>query len=112
MGARSRVVTRQPIVARPPAIHGRVFVRVERCKGCRFCAEFCPQKVLQMSREFNAKGFHYPTVARPELCINCSLCSSICPDYAILAFPAASAGDGGPNGGHSDSNGAGTSRSK
>jgi formate hydrogenlyase subunit 6/NADH:ubiquinone oxidoreductase subunit I len=65
-----------------------------------------------MAEEFNAKGFHYPVVARPELCINCSLCSSICPDYAILAFPAAPAGDGPTNGDSPAPNGAGTRRSK
>ena len=90
MITRSRAVARQPIIAPPPQVHGRVFVRVERCKGCQFCVEFCPQKVLAMSKEINSKGFHYPVVSRPEVCINCGLCASICPDYAILSFPAPS----------------------
>ena len=88
MSRKSRDVVRRPIVARPPDVHGRVFVRVERCKGCRFCVQFCPENVLAMSSDFNGKGFHYPVVNRPEACVNCSLCATICPDYAILAFPA------------------------
>ena len=77
---------RPPMTARPALVRGRVFVRKERCKGCEFCAEFCPQGVLVMAKEFNAKGYHYPLVVKDE-CINCTLCITICPDYAIMSVP-------------------------
>ena len=62
---------------------GRVTVIIERCKGCEYCAEFCPLGVLVMSSKFNAKGYHYPEVAHPEKCSGCDLCGMYCPDFAI-----------------------------
>ena len=62
---------------------GRVLFRVERCKGCGFCIEFCPCKVLEFSKDYNAKGYHYPLAAHPEKCIGCNLCGFYCPDFAV-----------------------------
>ena len=45
---------------------GFVAITVERCKGCAFCVEFCPTKVLTLSSAFNSKGYHPPFVAAPE----------------------------------------------
>ena len=65
------------------SIRGEVFILKDRCKGCGFCIEYCPKDVLEVSEEFNAKGYHYPVVKQPELCINCGLCEMLCPDFAI-----------------------------
>jgi 2-oxoglutarate ferredoxin oxidoreductase subunit delta len=62
-----------------------VTIVVERCKGCAFCVEFCPRKVLALSRSFNRKGYHPPVVERPGVCVNCSLCEMICPEFAIFS---------------------------
>ncbi|MFH0983264.1 MAG: 4Fe-4S dicluster domain-containing protein [Planctomycetota bacterium] len=62
---------------------GQVAVIQERCKGCAYCVEFCPLKVLVMSSRFNAKGYHYPEVADPAACSGCGLCGMYCPDFAI-----------------------------
>ncbi len=64
---------------------GQVFVIVERCKGCRFCVEFCPEEVLAESTAINAKGYHYPVVApeKENACINCAFCKLVCPEFAI-----------------------------
>ncbi len=64
-------------------VRGRVSVINERCKGCGFCIEYCPSDVLEISTEFNAKGYHYPVVKKEEDCINCGLCEMLCPDFAI-----------------------------
>ncbi len=80
---------RGPILPELPAIRGTVHIRVERCKGCELCIEFCPTRVLALSSQFNAKGYHYPTVANDN-CISCQACSTICPEFAIFATPAAS----------------------
>ena len=53
-------------------------LKLERCKGCGICAEFCPKKVL----EIDALGKVF--VARPEDCIACGQCELRCPDYAIF----------------------------
>ena len=65
---------------------GTVFIRVEVCKGCAYCTEFCPTHCLEFSREYNAKGYHFPVLARPEDCTGCDLCGLFCPDFAIFAM--------------------------
>ncbi len=74
---------REPVVPRQKFPPGKVFILVERCKGCQFCVEFCPKQVLTLSPRFNAKGYHYPVVENPDLCVNCQLCYYLCPELAI-----------------------------
>ncbi len=64
--------------------HGEIHIIQDRCKGCAFCVEYCPRDVLEMSAEFNVKGYHPPTVKDPEACVNCGLCEMLCPDFAIF----------------------------
>jgi 2-oxoglutarate ferredoxin oxidoreductase subunit delta len=68
---------------------GQVFVIPDRCKGCKFCIEFCPADVLELSREINAKGYHYPVVRidRSQSCIHCQFCDLVCPELAIFTQP-------------------------
>jgi 2-oxoglutarate ferredoxin oxidoreductase subunit delta len=63
---------------------GFVTINAELCKGCGFCIEFCPTKVLVFSEEFNSKGYHPPRAERPEACTGCGLCGMYCPDFAIF----------------------------
>ena len=53
------------------------------CKGCEHCTVACPQKVLEMSRDINDKGYFYSTPVRPHRCIGCTMCAISCPDMAI-----------------------------
>jgi len=46
---------------------GRITILDDHCKGCGFCAEFCPQDVLVISPRFNKKGYHPPDVVKPRL---------------------------------------------
>jgi 2-oxoglutarate ferredoxin oxidoreductase subunit delta len=64
---------------------GRVYIIVERCKGCGFCVEYCPLDVLRISERFNKKGYHYPEVAKEDVCVDCNLCEVICPEFAIYS---------------------------
>ena len=63
--------------------HGKVNVIKDRCKSCEFCIEFCPRGILELSDEFNTKGYHPPRVAEKDGCIACRLCELICPEFAI-----------------------------
>lgn len=67
---------------------GKVYIIDERCKGCRFCIEFCPKKVLEESDKFNSKGYHPPEVVNPDECVNCELCELICPEFAMFVVDA------------------------
>ena len=66
--------------------HGKIYIVVDRCKGCGFCVEYCPRKVLEMSQEYNVKGYHPPFAAHEDLCVNCDLCELICPEFAIYVL--------------------------
>ena len=63
---------------------GKIRIIEARCKGCKFCIEFCPRKVLEQSLTYNEKGYHPPVVARQEDCIACGFCELVCPDFAIF----------------------------
>ena len=65
---------------------GTVYIIKNRCKGCRFCIEYCPKKILEVSKEFNEKGYHYPVVIDEDGCVNCKICEDICPDFAIYSI--------------------------
>ncbi len=62
---------------------GVIHIIQERCKGCGFCVEFCPQNVLGMSERTNSKGYHPPEIHDDSHCVNCGLCALLCPDFAI-----------------------------
>ena len=66
--------------------HGDLHIIVERCKGCGFCVEYCPKDVLEMSADFNRKGYHYPNILKQNACVNCNLCEMICPEFAIFCL--------------------------
>lgn len=63
---------------------GEIHIVKDRCKGCGFCVEYCPQKVLELSDEFNKKGYHPPVVKNEEDCLYCQLCETICPEFSLF----------------------------
>lgn len=87
---------RQPIdLASAKVPLGRVHVIAERCKQCDFCINYCPTDVLEYSDNINAKGYHYPVVAKGKemSCVHCKFCDLICPELAIFTSEL-EAGDG------------------
>jgi len=62
---------------------GAIHIIEDRCKGCGFCVEFCPQNVLAMSKQTNSKGYHPPEILDDSYCVDCGLCALLCPDFAI-----------------------------
>jgi 2-oxoglutarate ferredoxin oxidoreductase subunit delta len=71
---------------------GVIQIIKDRCKGCGFCVEYCPRGTLEMSSEFNVKGYHPPYVKDPDSCVNCRLCEMLCPDFAIFCISEEEAG--------------------
>lgn len=71
---------------KPKVFKGKVYIIKERCKGCGFCVEYCAHKMLEVSKDFNLKGYHYPVVKDETACLNCKICEDICPDFAIYSI--------------------------
>lgn len=61
----------------------QVIINKERCKGCEFCVNACPQKILKMSKEINRKGYFFSEIIESTKCIGCRLCAISCPEVAI-----------------------------
>jgi len=77
---------RLPLDAEEQAIPvGELCILVDRCKGCGFCIEFCPNGVLVESKEFNRKGYHPPAIREQRECNHCGICEVICPEFAIYS---------------------------
>lgn len=70
----------------PRVFKGTVHIVTERCKGCELCVTYCPKKILEVSEEFNDKGYHYPIVIGEDDCVNCQVCEDICPEFAIYSI--------------------------
>jgi 2-oxoglutarate ferredoxin oxidoreductase subunit delta len=60
-----------------------IVIERDLCKGCELCVHACPQKILGMGKEINAKGYFFASVVEQKLCIGCRLCCITCPDMAI-----------------------------
>jgi 2-oxoglutarate ferredoxin oxidoreductase subunit delta len=71
---------------KPEIVSGTIHIIAERCKGCNWCIEYCPRDVLDISKEYNKKGYHPPKVVNADLCTACGLCEMICPDFAIFVI--------------------------
>ncbi len=67
-------------------MQGTVVIKADRCKGCSFCVDFCPTGALQLSDQYNAKGYRIPELFEPEKCTGCDLCGLYCPDFAIHGY--------------------------
>jgi 2-oxoglutarate ferredoxin oxidoreductase subunit delta len=63
---------------------GQIHIHLDQCKGCGFCVEYCPRDVLELSEEFNKKGYHPPRIKNEEECCYCQLCEAICPEFSIF----------------------------
>jgi len=64
----------------------RIEIDVDRCKGCGYCIEACPQKILRAAEGFNKMGFHPVETFDPEKCTGCSFCAIMCPDLVIKVY--------------------------
>jgi 2-oxoglutarate ferredoxin oxidoreductase subunit delta len=61
----------------------KIYIDEKLCKGCYFCVEICPRKVLTKSDILSSRGYLIAKAERPEDCIVCRMCERICPDFAI-----------------------------
>jgi len=71
-------------IEKPVPAKGELIIIEDRCKGCGFCVEYCPNAVLKISESFNSKGYHPPEVVDEDDCRYCGFCQLVCPDFAIF----------------------------
>ncbi|MDI6839324.1 MAG: 4Fe-4S binding protein [bacterium] len=64
-------------------LKAKVTIYEELCKGCGYCIDACPKKILEMTSKFNYSGYHPPHCTNIEECIGCGLCYQVCPEIAI-----------------------------
>ena len=50
------------------------------------CVALCPEEVLELADELNARGVHPVVAARPEKCTGCRTCVVVCPDVVFEVF--------------------------
>lgn len=61
-----------------------IHILKDQCKGCGYCIEFCPRKVMEESDEINSRGVKPPKILDESKCILCGFCTAVCPDFAIF----------------------------
>ncbi len=65
-----------------------ITIDADRCKGCYFCVEYCPRKLITISKQHNKQGY-FPAeflLEKEDRCTGCSLCAIMCPDTAIEVY--------------------------
>lgn len=60
-----------------------VEVTARLCKGCDFCVEACPPKVLGFSTDINERGYHY-SFYLGDGCTGCGICFYNCPEPGAI----------------------------
>ncbi len=64
----------------------RLQIDRDRCKACRLCIGVCQRKLLDLTEDLNAKGFHPIEIKNLEKCTACGLCAIVCPEGSIEVY--------------------------
>jgi len=67
---------------------GRIVVDARVCKGCGYCINFCPKKVIHFGETRNSSGYGNRVAEQIEGadCVACKTCAIVCPDSAITVY--------------------------
>ena len=68
-------------------IKSEIVIDEQRCRGCGYCVQFCPNHCLEISSErINKQGYFMPVVVNNDLCSRCGACAWMCPHWAIEVY--------------------------
>jgi 2-oxoglutarate ferredoxin oxidoreductase subunit delta len=56
------------------------------CKGCGLCKDACLKKCIELSKDFNAAGYHPAVFVAENGCTACGFCYQTCPDVCIEVY--------------------------
>ena len=54
-------------------------IKLNWCKKCNICIEFCPKSVFKEGDD------GYPVIDDIKKCTECQICIVMCPEFAILS---------------------------
>ena len=63
----------------------KIKINRDRCKGCYLCVVNCPNSLIKIDNELNAKGVK-PVVFSGGKCTGCAMCALICPECIIEVY--------------------------
>ncbi|MDO8536200.1 MAG: 4Fe-4S dicluster domain-containing protein [Candidatus Omnitrophota bacterium] len=63
----------------------KIKIDKNRCKGCYLCIVNCPNSLIKIENELNAKGVK-PAVFSGGKCTGCAMCALICPEFIIEVY--------------------------
>lgn len=64
----------------------KILIEAELCKGCKYCINACPQKIIRTGGSNNAKGYRVVEQFDTDKCSGCKLCAIVCPESAIEVY--------------------------
>jgi len=66
---------------------GEIVIDEGHCKGCGYCARFCPQGCISLpGNRFSPQGYQLAIFSNPDKCTGCALCGWMCPEFAIDVY--------------------------
>ena len=63
----------------------KIRINKDRCKGCYLCVVNCPNNLIRVSKELNAKGVKAAVFSGGK-CTGCAMCAIICPECVIEVY--------------------------
>jgi 2-oxoglutarate ferredoxin oxidoreductase subunit delta len=66
---------------------GEIVIDEMYCRGCGYCADFCPKKCIVLSGDkFTSQGYALSIFMNPVDCNACKICGFMCPHHAIEVY--------------------------